>query len=328
MDIRQILYFKSVADCGSFAKASERLHISQPAISIQIGQLEAELNAELLVRHARGVRLTEAGRVFLDHSRDILARLDQARAAVSETADEVGGSVTIAMITTIANVVTGPLLERTKCLYPKLDLKICEALSGEISTWHAGGRFDLSIMYLPDPHSMKNATHFMEEALYLLGPIDPAKEPGQPVRFRDLKALPIHHTSRLHACRLLLDSTASREDVDLNIVAEVDSITLLYEFVVRKGAYTIFPGSAKPPVFQREVDYRRIIDPELTLRSYLAIGPERPKSKAISAVVKVLRNISDEISASCGSPAFGSSLVVEAYQTSPSSQTRSLAVAQ
>ncbi len=108
MDIKQILYFKAVADSGSFAKASERLHISQPAISAQIGQLEAELNAELLVRHARGVRLTAAGSIFLEHGRDILARMEQARAAVRESTGEVSGSVTIAMITTVANVVAAP----------------------------------------------------------------------------------------------------------------------------------------------------------------------------------------------------------------------------
>ena len=105
MDIKQISYFQAVADSGSFARASERLHISQPAISAQIGQLEAELNTELLVRHARGVRLTEAGAVFLEHGRRILAKIEQARAAVAELDREVSGSVTIAMITTIANVV-------------------------------------------------------------------------------------------------------------------------------------------------------------------------------------------------------------------------------
>jgi len=105
MDIKQILYFKAVADRGSFARASERLHISQPAISTQISQLEAELGSELLERHARGVRLTSAGWVFLEHGRDILARLEQARTAVRELDKDVSGSVTIAIITTIANVV-------------------------------------------------------------------------------------------------------------------------------------------------------------------------------------------------------------------------------
>ena len=296
MDIRQILYFKAVADCGSFAKASERLHISQPAISAQIAQLETELNAELLVRHARGVRLTTAGSIFLDHGRDILARLQQARAAVAESAGEVSGSVTVAMITTIANVVAAPLMERAKQIYPKLDLKIFEALSGEISAWHADGRFDLSIVYLPEAHSVENAVPFLEESLYLLGPIDEMRPQGLPVAFEDLQKLPIHHTSRIHACRLLLDSASAKEGVALNIVAEIDSITLLYEFVAKRRAHTIFPCIAEPPLFQRAVDYRRIIDPDLTLQSYIVTGANRPKSKSILAVSKMLAGLAREMS--------------------------------
>jgi DNA-binding transcriptional LysR family regulator len=295
MDIRQILYFKAVADCGSFAKASEHLHISQPAISAQIGQLETELNAELLVRHARGVRLTTAGSIFLAHGRDILARIEQARAAVSESVGEVSGSVTIAMMTTIANVVAAPLLERANQLYPKLDLKIFEALSGEVSAWHASGRFDLSVLYLPEGHGVDNAIPFLEEALYLLGPIEEARPQGMPIAFADLQGLPIHHTSRIHACRLLLDSASNKEGVALNIVAEIDSITLLYEFVAKRRALTIFPCIAEPPLFQRAVDYRRIVDPDLTLQSYIVTGANRPKSKAIAAVSKMLTGLAREM---------------------------------
>lgn len=294
MDIKQILYFKAVADSGSFAKASERLHISQPAISAQIGQLEGELNAELLIRHARGVRLTSAGSIFLEHGRDILARIEQARAAVRETTAEVSGSVTIAMITTIANVVAAPLLERAKQLYPKLDVRIFEALSGEISAWHSGGRFDLSIMYLPDGHTMENVVPFLQEQLYLLSPINQATERGQPIAFSDLRELPIHHTSRIHACRLLLDSMSNKESMQLNIVAEIDSITLLYEFAAKRGAYTIFPCVGEPPLFQRAVDYRRIVDPDMYLYSYIVPGANRPKTKSISAVVDLLSDISEE----------------------------------
>jgi DNA-binding transcriptional LysR family regulator len=295
MDIRQILYFKAVADCGSFAKASERLHISQPAISAQIGQLEAELQVILLVRHARGVRLTTAGSIFLEHGRDILARIEQARAAVSESTHEVSGSVTIAMMTTIANIVAAPLLERAKRVYPKLDVKIFEALSGEITAWHSSGRFDLSILYLPETHSVAGAIPFLQEQLYLLGPIDDTRKQGRPIAFRDLGDLPIHHTSRIHACRLLLDSVSNKEQVNLNIVAELDSITLLYEFVAKRGAYTIFPCISEPPLFQRLVDYRLIVDPELALQSYIVTGANRPKCKTISAVVNLLTELAREM---------------------------------
>lgn len=296
MDLKQFAYFRAVADCGSLAKAAERLRISQPAISTQIGQLETELDAKLFTRHARGVHLTAAGSVFLDHARDVLARVEQARAAVMETKNDVSGSVTIAMITTIANVIAAPLLEKAKELYPKLNVKIFEALSGEISAWHADGRFDLSIMYLPNSHSTSNATPFFREQLYLLGPLTDCN-PSEPIAFHDLRDYPLYHTSRLHACRLLLDSTSNDEDVNLNIVAEVDSITLLYEFVVKRGVYTIFPCISEPPPFQRAVSYRRITCPDMSLDSYIVAGSNRPQCRATSAVTELLMNLADEFSA-------------------------------
>jgi LysR family nitrogen assimilation transcriptional regulator len=300
MDIKQISYFQAVADSGSFAKASEKLHISQPAISAQIGQLEAELNTDLLIRHARGVRLTAAGSLFLAHGRDILARIDQARSAVAELDREVSGSVTIAMITTIANVVAPKLLERAKRAYPKLDVKIFEALSGEVTAWHADGRFDLSILYLPEGHSVPGAISFVKEQLYLLGPIVAGTELGKPIRFAELSTIPLHHTSRIHACRLLLDSMSNRMRVDLNIVAEIDSITLLYDFVAARNAYSIFPCVGEAPLFQRAVDYRPIVDPPLALQSYVVRGANRPNGRSINAVVELLSQLADEFAARPG----------------------------
>lgn len=299
MDIKQICYFQAVADSGSFAKASEKLHISQPAISAQIGQLEAELNTELLIRHARGVRLTAAGSLLLEHGRDILARIEGARNAVAELDREVSGSVTIAMITTVAHVVTPKLLERTKRLYPKLDVKIFEALSGEITAWHADSRFDLSILYLPEAHNVPAAIPFLKEHLYLLGPIVHGAELGKPIRFAELSGLPLHHTSRIHACRLLLDSMANKMQVNLDIVAEIDSITLLYDFVAARNAYSIFPCVGEAPMFQRAVDYRPIVDPPLALQSYIVRGANRPNCRSINAVVELLSEIADEYAAPC-----------------------------
>jgi LysR family nitrogen assimilation transcriptional regulator len=295
MDIKQILYFKAVADGGSFAKASDRLHISQPAISTQISQLEAELGTELLVRHPRGVRLTTAGAVFLEHGRDILARIEQARTAVRELDHEVSGSVTIAMMTSIANIVTPILIERAKRLYPRLDVKVFEALSGEISAWHSHSRFDLSILYLPDTHTVAGAVSFAKESLYLLGPIVKGCGLGRPIDFSELAGLPLHHTSRIHGCRLLLDRTANESGVDLNIVAEMDSIALLYDFVASRGAYSIFPSIGIPPLTQRGVDYRLIQNPTMALQSYIVRGANTPKCKSVSAVIAMLEDIARDI---------------------------------
>src|SRR5229473_4718485 len=80
MELRHLQYFVAVAETGSLTTAAEhRLHTSQPSLSRQIRDLETEVGVQLLIRSARGVELTAAGRAFLDHAR---LALSQAEAAI------------------------------------------------------------------------------------------------------------------------------------------------------------------------------------------------------------------------------------------------------
>jgi LysR family transcriptional regulator, nitrogen assimilation regulatory protein len=245
MDIKQITYFRAVAQEGSIGRASMLLNIAQPAISTQVSSLESELGATLFTRHPRGVTLTAAGAVFLEHAKGILASVEAARLAVRELAETPEGLITIGMPTTIANILAGPLIEHISLLLPKVEIRLIEALSGEINSWHSSGRFDIAVLYAMHSRVIANALPLLDEQLYLLSPSETAGS-SEPVRFSDLCGLPLFHTSRGHACRLLLDETASRTGVRLNYVAEIDSIALLLDFVARKGGYTIFPSIAVP----------------------------------------------------------------------------------
>jgi LysR family transcriptional regulator, hca operon transcriptional activator len=88
MELRHLRYFVAVAESGSLTvAASQKLHTTQPSLSRQISDLEEEVGAQLLTRSVRGVELTAAGRVFLDHARLVLSQVEVAVESARRLAD-------------------------------------------------------------------------------------------------------------------------------------------------------------------------------------------------------------------------------------------------
>lgn len=88
MELRHLRYFVAVAETGSLTvAATQRLHTTQPSLSRQIGHLEEEIGAQLFKRSVRGVELTRAGRVFLDHARVVLSQVEIATESARRLAE-------------------------------------------------------------------------------------------------------------------------------------------------------------------------------------------------------------------------------------------------
>jgi DNA-binding transcriptional LysR family regulator len=110
MELRILGYFVAVAEAGSVSAAAESVHVTQPAISRQLRQLEQELGVDLFVRSSGRLRLSAAGRAFLPHARDVLRRADGARAAARSYAAGRLERLTIAAPTTTLTDVIAPFL--------------------------------------------------------------------------------------------------------------------------------------------------------------------------------------------------------------------------
>src|SRR5260370_4426874 len=101
MELHQLRYFCAIADTGSFSRAAQQAHVSQPSLSQQIGKLEDELGARLFDRLGRSVRLTELGRAFLPRARTVLRDLEAARSDVVERKTSIAATVCARLIPTI-----------------------------------------------------------------------------------------------------------------------------------------------------------------------------------------------------------------------------------
>ena len=109
MDIRTLRYFVTITEEGTISKAALRLHVAQPALSLQLRKLEAELGSVLLHRTARGVSVTASGAKLLVHAQDILRRFDAAREDIQAEAPEPTGNVVLGLSQSIAMMLGAPL---------------------------------------------------------------------------------------------------------------------------------------------------------------------------------------------------------------------------
>lgn len=147
MDLRQLKYFVTVAEELSFVRAAQRLHMSQPPLSQQIKGLEEELGVELLVRTRREVKLTDAGRVFLAESRELL---DKAQAVAHRTRQAAGGeqaTLRVGMATSALFHVLPQLLERVKARLPGVSMTITDMNSDEQVRSLTVDRIDLGFIH-------------------------------------------------------------------------------------------------------------------------------------------------------------------------------------
>ena len=146
--LRQLRYFQAVVEHGSFSRAAESVHVSQPALSHQIGDLESALGAPLLERESRGVVLTPLGR---EAHLQVLRVLDEALFLETMGKRYQAGPFRIAVgvVSTLASYLLPGLLERLRTASPRVELDIREAPGRELVTGLLAGRLDAAIVSLP-----------------------------------------------------------------------------------------------------------------------------------------------------------------------------------
>jgi DNA-binding transcriptional LysR family regulator len=127
MEFRQVLHFVRVAEEESFTRAARRTNIVQSALSTSIRLLEEELGARLFTRHTRHVKLTAAGRVFLDKAYSALQALSQGKELVAEVAALRRGKLALGTVQSLPSFLDLPaLLERFHNQYPEIEVRLCQ----------------------------------------------------------------------------------------------------------------------------------------------------------------------------------------------------------
>ncbi len=149
MELRHLRYFIAVAELENVSRAALKLHVSQPALSRQVRDLEDELGVALLERRAKSVRLTDAGRVFLTEARAVLQRAEAAVKAARQAVT--GGELHVGYAPSVTARILPPALRAFRAGRVKLhDLSTEEMLAGLRE-----GKLDVALMVRPTPAMLR-----------------------------------------------------------------------------------------------------------------------------------------------------------------------------
>ncbi len=287
MDVRGLRYFVQVVESGSLTKASRQFFVAQPALSQQIARLEDEVGKPLLVRSARGVVPTPNGAALYRHAKLMLRQLDEAVLIARQESSNVRGRVTLGLGPSTTCMLGLPLLLHMKENYPGIMLNVVGALPQHLEERARRDELDITILFSKTAASDLVFEPLLEEEVFVMVPAEsqlvaPEK---RSLTLAEASTLPMVLSSPGHSLRRRFTSELERANLDVDIVAEIDSMQLLMRYVAEGGGATVQPMAATL-VHQAPQGWRclPISDVPLTRVNYLYSLPAQKLSASASIV--------------------------------------------
>lgn len=297
MELRYLRYFVAVAEEGSITSASNRLRIAQPALSRQIRALEQEIGAPLMERNSRGVALTEAGAMFAEDARRILASIDSVVAAAQARARGDTGELRIGYAPTPTAEILPPALRALEKAAPQVKVQLHDLSGDEILEALQRGRLQVAVMVDPGELLPSNVVfHPLKGYAKCV-----AFAPGH--RFARLRRVPLAQLAReplviydrqmySEYLRGLVSLLGPVTDEPL-IAAECDGMASLIAAVLAGRGVAIVP-EIFPRLAGSEIRLRPIHPPSEPLVVGYAYCADVPLSPIARRLTRILKEVSRE----------------------------------
>jgi LysR family nitrogen assimilation transcriptional regulator len=297
MDLKQIESFVRVAELGSFSRAAVALGVAQPLLSRHVRQLEVEYHQTFLLRNGRGVTLTEAGLVLLEHGRGILHQVALTREELGSIRGALAGRVSIGLPPSLSKLITVPLTHEFRRCLPHAQLSLTEGFSVLMYEGLRAGRLDLTVLYNPPPSPDLEMTLLHEEGLVLISAGSKAigraaKTLPNTVTLKQLATLPLIVPSRPNAFRLLIESEMARMGCKPNIVLEIDGLNAILNLVKEGLGYAVLPSYTLSNLAQpHPMQTHTIEQPTLMSQLTLVWSARRPTTETHKVALEVVKRV-------------------------------------
>lgn len=241
MDLRQLKYFCTVAELKSLTAAADRLNVTQPAVGMQIRKLEEQLDLKLMQRHSRGVRLTSAGKIMLEHAREILERVETAERALGRVRTDDAAEIRIGVTPSLSMVFVPKLMEVCHDRFPEISLIFFQGFPSELVAEFDRGDTDFCFTNKEiDTDSAESVPLYLED-IRLIGSAEEIAKLPDPLPTELLEDLPLVLDGRDSELSLLLSREMRRLGRKMRNVIEVKAIPLRRNYATKQRRFCVAP---------------------------------------------------------------------------------------
>ncbi len=247
MDLRTLKYFTVVAEELNITKAAQLLNMSQPPLSSQIKNLEAELQTNLFVRGKRQLELTESGKLLYRRAKEVLSLADKAKSEIISMEKGLAGTISLGLVEGMAPDIAAEWISGFLRLHPQVKLRILDGSSDDLIEKMRSGLISLAVITAPYDQLLLNSFRVGTEKMVALMSLDHplAKSPGS-IRVRDLADQPLIVPSRRATIENIYRWFRSIKK-EPRIICEMDSYLDAAALAGRSAGISIFPQTAYIP---------------------------------------------------------------------------------
>jgi LysR family transcriptional regulator, hca operon transcriptional activator len=243
MELRHLRYFVAVAEEGGLLTAAQRrLHTSQPSLSRQIRDLEAEVGVQLLERQARGVVLTPAGRVFLDHARLALLQVEAATDGARRAGQPKRPVIAMGFLVGLEITWLPHLLRILHEEAPEIEVTLCSQSSPELALALMRGKLDLAFLR-PETNSLGLDFKLLaKEPLIAVLPTSHRLASSKKIRPQDLaREIYVSSSRTSPVLQSVIQDYAATTGITLQAKYEAENISSAMSLVASTGGVTLVP---------------------------------------------------------------------------------------
>lgn len=244
LDLRQIQYFIHVYEQRNFSKAAEKAHVVQPALSMQIRRLEDELATKLFERTSRGVKPTPAGRRLYELYLPIIRDMTQAKQEIQAlgTSEEMSGTLRVGLPPSVNRGVIGRCLSEFSRRYPKVEVRLIEAYSGDLTAMVADDALDFALGAMPELDSQLPHRHIYTDVV-MLACGTPIHGPNlTPLDISEVKGLKLICPSNQHRLGRQFLTHIKSQGISVEHMVQIDGFVASLEFARASDWCGVFPA--------------------------------------------------------------------------------------